>query len=120
MKVIKKKLSNGLRVIMVPMKDSLTSTALVVVEAGSKYETKKQSGISHFLEHMCFKGTMNRPRSIDISHELDSLGAESNAFTSFEYTGYYSKAHPKNISKLIEIITVFFLNPTFPKKEIKK
>ena len=59
-------LDNNLRIITVPMKDSLTTTVLVLVEAGSKYETKEINGISHFLEHMCFKGTKKRPRSIDI------------------------------------------------------
>ena len=59
-------LDNNLRIITVPMKDSLTTTVLVLVEAGSKYETKEINGISHFLEHMCFKGTKKRPRTIDI------------------------------------------------------
>ena len=55
------KLKNGLRVILVPQLSSLAATVMVSVEAGSKYETKDISGISHFLEHMCFKGTAKRP-----------------------------------------------------------
>ncbi len=120
MKIIRKKLKSGLRLIMVPTKDSPTVTALVMVEAGSKYETKSQNGISHFLEHMCFKGTRRRPRSLDISHELDALGAESNAFTSFEYTGYYAKASSKHVGPLIDVVSDIYLNPQFPKEEIEK
>ena len=81
MKFSKKVLKNGMRVIVVPMKDNPTVTVLVLVEAGSKYETKKVNGISHFLEHMCFKGTVKRPKAIDISKELDALGSQYNAFT---------------------------------------
>ena len=61
MKFSKKVLKNGLRLITVPMKDNPTATVLVLVEAGSKYEDKKINGLSHFLEHMCFKGTSRRP-----------------------------------------------------------
>lgn len=120
MKAKKKTFSNGLRLIVVPMPESPTVTALVMVEAGSKYETKKQNGLSHFLEHMCFKGTLKRPRSLDISSELDALGAESNAFTSTEYTGYYAKAHPKHTEQLIDVISDLYLNPRFPQEELEK
>lgn len=116
----KKTLKNGLRIITIPMKDNNTATALVLVEAGSKYENKKNNGISHFLEHMCFKGTTNRPKPGDISHELDALGAQSNAFTSHEFTGYYAKAHSKQTSKLIDIISDLYLNPIFNDAEIEK
>jgi predicted Zn-dependent peptidase len=73
------------------MKEQRTATALVLVEAGSKYETKDKNGISHFLEHMCFKGTTARPTQQVIAEELDRYGAEFNAFTGHEYTGYYTK-----------------------------
>ena len=116
----KKVLHNGLRVITVPMKDNPTVTVLVLVEAGSKYETKKISGLSHFLEHMCFKGTIKRPKSIDISKELDSLGTESNAFTGEEYTGYYAKADAKHFSQIFDVISDIYLNSTFPEAEMEK
>ncbi|MCK5021652.1 MAG: insulinase family protein [Candidatus Pacebacteria bacterium] len=120
MKFKKKVLKNGLRIITVSMQDNKTATALVLVEAGSKYEDKTNDGVSHFLEHMCFKGTSKRPCSGDISLELDSLGAYSNAFTSHEFTGYYAKAHSKNIHKIIEIISDMYLNPIFNEEEINK
>ena len=120
MKYHKKILKNGLRVIAIPLKDSTTVTVLVMVEAGSKYETKEINGLSHFLEHMCFKGTLNRPRSIDITHELDSIGAEYNAFTGQEYTGYYAKAHPKHFTKILDVVSDVYLNPLLEEKEIEK
>ncbi|OGD69728.1 hypothetical protein A3I18_00370 [Candidatus Campbellbacteria bacterium RIFCSPLOWO2_02_FULL_35_11] len=120
MKYKKKILKNGLRIITIPMKDNSTVTALVLVEAGSKYENKNNNGISHFLEHMCFKGTINRPHPGDISRELDNLGAETNAFTSHEFTGYYAKAHAKQTHKLIDVISDLYLNPIFNEAEIRK
>lgn len=116
----KQTLKNGLRIITVPMKDTSTATVLVLVEAGSKYETKDINGLSHFLEHMCFKGTKKRPMASDLSRELDSLGAQYNAFTSQEFTGYYAKAQSKKLPQLIDIIADLYVNPTFNEKEIEK
>ncbi len=116
----KKTLPNGLRIITVPMKENPTVTVMVLVEAGSKYETKDINGISHFLEHMCFKGTVQRPTSGDINRELDSLGAVSNAFTGTEYTGYWSKGRSKDFVKIFDVIADIYLNSTFPAEEIEK
>ena len=120
MKFSKKVLKNGLRVITVPMKDNPTATILVLVEAGSKYEEKKVNGISHFLEHMCFKGTIKRPKAIDISKELDALGSQYNAFTAQEYTGYYAKSDAKHFAKIFDIVSDIYLNSTFPNAEMEK
>ncbi len=119
-KFLKKKLSNGLRVVLVPMKDNPTVTVLILVETGSKYETKKINGVSHFLEHMCFKGTKKRPLSMDISKEFDSLGAASNAFTSQEYTGYYAKSDAMHFRQIFDLVSDIYLNSTFPEAEIEK
>src|SRR3989344_1113883 len=120
MKYYKKVLPSGLRVIVLPMKDSPTVTVLTMVETGSEYEKREESGMSHFLEHMCFKGTKNRPKSIDISLELDKIGAANNAFTNYEWTGYYAKANSKHVGKLIDVISDMYLNPTFPAAELEK
>lgn len=120
MKFTKNVLKNGLRVITVPMKDNPTVTVLVLVEAGSKYENKEINGISHFLEHMCFKGTIKRPKAIDISKELDALGSQYNAFTSQEYTGYYAKSDARHFKKIFNVITDIYLNSTFPEVEMEK
>jgi len=102
------------------MKSNPTVTVLVLVEAGSKYENKENNGISHFLEHMCFKGTTKRPTSADISRELDGIGAIHNAFTGHEYTGYYAKGDHKNLDQIIDVVSDIYLNPIFPEKEIEK
>lgn len=120
MKPQKKVFKNGLRAIVVPMPESPTVTTLVLVEAGSHYEEKKQNGVSHFLEHMCFKGTENRPSPSLIAHELDALGAESNAFTWYEFTGYYAKARAKNFTKIFDVIADLYLNPIIQKDELEK
>lgn len=120
MKFSKHTLPNGLRVITVPMKDNPTTTVLVLVEAGSKYEDKKVNGISHFLEHMCFKGTVKRPKAINISKELDAIGSQYNAFTSQEYTGYYAKSAKKHFKKIFNIVSDIYLNSTFPEAELEK
>src|SRR3989344_8079822 len=120
MKARRTVLKNGLRVIAAPMKGNPTVTVLVLVEAGSHYEKKEHNGISHFLEHMCFKGTKNRPSPTAISHELDALGAQSNAFTSYEWTGYYAKARSQLFPKLLDVIADLYLNPTVPAEEIEK
>jgi predicted Zn-dependent peptidase len=120
MRFSKKTLKNGLRVITVPMKDNPTATVLVLVETGSKYEEKRVNGISHFLEHMCFKGTTKRPKAIDISKELDALGSQYNAFTAQEYTGYYAKSDAKHFKQMFDIVSDIYLNSTFPEKEVEK
>jgi len=120
MKFTKTILKNGLRVVVVPMKDNPTVTVLVLVEAGSKYETKDLNGISHFLEHMCFKGTEKRPKAIDISKELDAIGSQYNAFTTQEYTGYYAKSDAKHFKKIFDVVSDIYLNSTFPETEMQK
>ena len=113
-------LENGLRIITAPQTGNLAVTVLVLVEAGSKYESQKNRGVSHFLEHMCFKGTVKRPRASQISEELDGIGASYNAFTSLEWTGYYAKAEARNFDKILDIISDLYLEPTFDPAEIEK
>lgn len=111
---------SGLRILTVPMPGSLTTTVLVLVEAGSEYETKDLNGISHFLEHMCFKGTKKRPKTINITGELDSIGASYNAFTSGETTGYWAKAEARHLDKILDVVSDIYLNPVFDQNEINK
>lgn len=115
-----KQLDNGLRIIVVPLKNNPTVTVMTLVATGSKYETKENNGISHFLEHMCFKGTEKRPHGIDIARELDGLGAESNAFTGQEYTGYWGKARARHVHTLIDVVSDVYLNSTFPEDELER
>lgn len=111
-------LDSGLRVIFVPMKDVQTAVSMVLVETGSHYENKENNGLSHFLEHMCFKGTTKRTGE-EMKLELDNIGASSNAFTGDEYTGYYAKVHSKKLKKAINIVSDIYLNSTFPQKDIE-
>ncbi len=111
---------NGLRLITVPMEHTKSATVLVMAGTGSRYETKDISGISHFLEHMMFKGTAKRPGYLDISQELDSIGAEYNAFTSKEYTGYYAKSGIENFDLILDVVSDIFLNSKFDLGEIEK
>lgn len=120
MKYQKTTLPNGLRVITVPTRGNPSVAVMVVVEAGSNYETKEQNGLSHFLEHMCFKGTKNRPTAMEIARELDGMGAYNNAFTGSELTGYYAKAEKKHFKKVLEILSDMYLNPIFPKDDLEK
>jgi len=113
-------LKNGLRVLIVPQRGAKSVTVLTLVEAGSKHETKAQNGISHFLEHMMFKGTTKRPSSLAIATELDRVGGESNAFTSHEYTEYYAKVDATHLDLVLDVISDIFQNSLYDAGEIEK
>jgi len=114
------KLGNGLRVITVPSKESLSFQAMVLVNTGADFETKENNGISHFLEHMCFKGTKKRSSNFDIVQELDSIGGSYNAFTTEEYTGYYAIVAKQKKNIALDVVSDIYLNSQFPEQEIKK
>lgn len=120
MRFTKTVLENGVRIITVPMPENPAVTVLVMVEAGSNYESRELSGISHFLEHMVFKGTTRRPQASDISRELDSLGADYNAFTGHEYTGYYAKVDARHFGTALDIVSDMYLDPLLDEGEIEK
>jgi predicted Zn-dependent peptidase len=113
-------LENGLRLITVPMGSANSVTVLILVGTGSKYETKDINGISHFLEHMFFKGTQKRPTTLDISETLDSIGGEYNAFTGNEITGYWAKVDKKHTDTALDWISDIFLNSKFDAEEIER
>lgn len=103
-------LKNGLRVLLVPMTSVESATTLVMVGAGSRYEVKNNSGISHFLEHMAFKGTKKRPSAMEISSIIDGIGAESNAFTGKEITGYYIKSQATHVDLALDVLSDMLCN----------
>jgi predicted Zn-dependent peptidase len=113
-------LENGLRLITIPMEQANSATVLILVGTGSKYETKDINGISHFLEHMFFKGTAKRPTTLDISETLDSIGGEYNAFTGNEVTGYWAKVDKKHVDTALDWISDIFLNSKFDAEEIER
>lgn len=113
-------LPNGVRIVTIPMQGNPTVTVMINVATGSFYETAEQSGLSHFLEHVCFKGTVKRPTPRDITTELDSIGAVYNAFTSRQMTGYWAKADVRHFLKIADVCADIFKNSVFPEAEIKK
>ncbi len=102
------------------MENTEAATLLVLVGVGSRYEIKKINGISHFLEHLFFKGTKSRPKAGDVFKELDHVGASYNAFTSKENTGFWVKSHAKDFDTSLDIVSDILLEPLFKKKEIEK
>jgi predicted Zn-dependent peptidase len=120
MKFQKTTLPNGIRLITVPVADHPSVTILVMAETGSSYEDKQTNGLSHFLEHMVFKGTPRRPQATLVSRELDSIGAQYNAFTSNEYTGYYAKVAPGKFDQALDILADMYQHPLFQEDDIAK
>lgn len=116
----RKVLQNGLRLITVPMSSFESATALVMVGAGSRYENRKNNGISHFLEHMAFKGTKSRPTFMEVAGLIDGIGGEFNAFTTKEYTGYYIKAANNNIELCLDLLSDMIQNSLLDAFEIEK
>lgn len=116
----KKVLPNGLTSITVPMPSFESATIMVMVGAGSRYETKQNNGISHFLEHMAFKGTKKRPTALDISSLIDGIGGEFNAFTSKEITGYYVKSAKDELETTADLLSDMLQNSKLEEAEIDK
>ncbi|MDO9399598.1 MAG: pitrilysin family protein [bacterium] len=114
------KLTNGLELISAPLSGTKTVTALVIFGTGSRYETKKNNGISHFLEHIVFKGTKKRPNTLAIAGELDGIGGEYNAFTSKEMTGFWVKVEASQLELAMDVLSDIILNSLMPSKEIER
>ncbi|MCX6785888.1 MAG: pitrilysin family protein [Candidatus Komeilibacteria bacterium] len=113
-------LTNGLQLITAPRTDTQAVTVLVLVKVGSRYETEKLNGVSHFIEHLLFKGTAKRPTSLHISRELDGVGAEYNAFTAKDHTGYYIKVNKERLELALDILSDILFKPLFPAVEIER
>ena len=112
-------LSNGLRIITSERPQLETVSLGIWVRTGSAYETKQNNGISHFLEHMSFKGTNTRT-ALQISEEIEDVGGQSNAYTSREFTAYYAKMMKENAELAVDVLTDSILNSTFPEDELVK
>lgn len=113
------RLSNGTRVVFVPHADTAAATLLVLFEVGSRYETKKINGASHFIEHMMFKGTERRPNTLAISRDLDSVGADYNAFTSKDYTGYYIRLQAGKLGLAVDMLEDMLYHSKYEPKEVE-
>jgi predicted Zn-dependent peptidase len=113
-------LKNGLRLITVPMKGVESMAVMIGVGAGSRYETKETNGLSHFLEHMVFKGTKKRPDNLDIASDLDGIGGEFNAGTSKEFTIFHVKASAVHQHLAFDVLSDIVLNSKLESEEIEK
>jgi predicted Zn-dependent peptidase len=113
-------LDNGLRVITAEMPQVQSVTCMIMLAAGSRYETPDTNGIAHFAEHMFFKGTERRPSAREIGMEVDSLGGEFNAFTSKEYTGYYVKCAADYRDRALDVLVDMLRNSKFAEDEIER
>jgi predicted Zn-dependent peptidase len=115
----KSTLANGLRVITVPMSHVRSATVAVFVRTGSRYETKEEAGISHFIEHMHFKGTKNRPVPQQISEAVEKVGGYLNAGTDREMTSYWAKVPKPAFEMTVELLSDMLLNSLLRAKDIE-
>ncbi len=117
--VQKSTLNNGLRIVTEHIESVKSISVGIWVKTGSRNETKEQAGVTHFLEHMLFKGTEKRS-AFDIALSLEAVGGYLNAFTSSEYTCYYARCVDDQIDLALDVLSDMVLNPSFPEEEVEK
>ncbi len=115
-----RKLKNGIRVLTVPMPSLTSATLTIWVKTGSRNEEERVGGISHFLEHMVFKGSKKRPTAKEISETVDSIGAEFNAATSKDWTNFYIKSRTANLELAMDVLADMVVNPILDPAEIER
>jgi predicted Zn-dependent peptidase len=113
-------LDNGLRVLTANLDHAQSVTCMVMLAAGSRYETRDTNGIAHFSEHMFFKGTERRPTARDIAGEIDAIGGEFNAFTGKESTAYYVKCAAEHRDVALDVLVDMLRNSRFDSEEIER
>src|SRR5215212_9358771 len=113
-------LPNGLRVLVAPMPHTRSAAVSIYVGAGSRYETRTEAGISHFVEHLTFKGTTRRPTAQVISEAIDGVGGVLNAATDREYTVYYAKVARPHLEIAVDVLADLVHSPLYDPKEIEK
>lgn len=117
--VYEKRYENGLRLVVKQMEGLMSVTMGILVGTGASAETDAEDGISHFIEHMQFKGTHKR-NAFEISDAFDRLGAQVNAFTGKDLTCYYSKCTSDHTEACFELLSDLFLNATYPEDEMER
>ncbi|MFA5348811.1 MAG: pitrilysin family protein [Candidatus Paceibacterota bacterium] len=113
-------LQNGLKILLVPYTGTQAAAVFVSAKTGSKNETKEINGISHFLEHMVFKGTEKMKDQTELSEAIDKLGGGFNGFTSEENTSYYAKVANQHLELAIDWVSQLYLKPIIPAHDVKK
>ena len=120
MKYEKQVLKNGITVLKVPMRDSESVLVNFFVKTGSRNEERSRRGMSHFLEHLLFKGTKKYPTAQILSSKVEAIGADYNAATSKEYTVYYIKAASKHLPLIFDVLSEMLQQPLLDKAEIER
>ena len=113
------KISNGMTIAHEKMDEIDSVIVQVAVPVGSQNELREEGGISHFLEHMAFKGTEKRTYK-QLAEEVDNVGGITNAFTSKEYTQYFIKVLKKDVEMVFDILSDMLFNSSYPQEEIEK
>jgi len=113
-------LANGLKIVTQELDGTAAITALVLAGAGSRYETRERNGLSHFLEHMFFKGGEKFKNTREVSEAIDAIGGEFNAFTGKEYAGYFVKVAAKHADTAFAVLSDMLVHAKFPAEEIEK
>ncbi len=113
-------LKNKANVYLIPLQDTKSVTGLVMFPVGSRYEPANLNGVSHYIEHLMFKGTTKRKNTLTLTREIDRLGAEYNAFTGKETTGYYVKADASYTKIIVDILSDMLYNSLFDPKEMER
>lgn len=113
-------LENGVRVLEIPVEGVESVASLVLVRTGSRNEIEEISGISHVLEHMLFKGSDKYPTPLSVASAVDALGAEYNAYTGKEYTGYFIHADARHFETAIDILSEMIVKPLIKEEELKR
>lgn len=116
----KYRLLNNLKVVVIPMPSLESATLTIWVRVGSRNEERQVNGISHFLEHMAFKGSKKRPTAKKISETIDSIGGEFNAATSKDWTNFYVKARADKLETSFDVLSDMIINPILDKNEIER
>lgn len=110
----------GLKLLVVPMRGTSAVTFFLAIRTGSRHEEPEIFGISHFLEHLFFKGSKKRPTARAIAQAIDGVGGEINAFTSKEWTAFYAKAASRHAALLVDVISDMVLRPRLDGDEITR
>ncbi len=113
-------LSNGARVVLAPFSGTEAAAILVLFKIGSRNEDDAVWGGSHFIEHLMFKGTQRRPRTVDISQELDRYGAQYNAYTGKDLTGYWVKIAAQKLPVAIDLLHDMLFHSVFDAQEMDR
>lgn len=113
-------LKNKAQVYLIPLADTKSVTGQILFPVGSRFEPAHLNGVSHYIEHLMFKGTTKRKNTLTLTREIDRLGAEYNAFTDKETTGYYVKADASNTKIMVDILADMLYNSLFDAKEMAR